>query len=222
MTLSTLASLVYSSFFDELSKLAAVKEKHVHDGVPITTNYKELINTLRPGDVLATKPNNFKIDAHLAQARQILGGSPHALWDHIAMYAGNKRVIHATKPLRSEGPPQIRNQTLDLVNQKNYDVYVLRPKLSEEDRLKAVDKARTALGLPYSVKNFIATALGLPLGNTPIINPSALTCPTLVSYSYPQLEINEEQKSRHQLLPVDIVNSKDFTPILAYSNPRSL
>lgn len=216
-----LSHIFWNGFLDEIQKTAAIAQRDLPDGVPISDSFAEFKKKFKPGDVFVSKPDSPGIKSRIIALRQFVGGNPHYRWSHSGLYLGNGKILHASIPLDGEGPSEVREESVDALNRGKLDVMILKPKAALDIRKSAISKAKKFLGLPYGTQHLVGVTLGLPLGNDPVEDPEALLCTAVPAVAYPQLEITKEQKSRLHLLPTDLINSDDFIAAAAYSQKKS-
>jgi hypothetical protein len=102
---------------------------------------QEIVDILKPGDILLTNSDlwmDFEIPLKLVGSR--------GDWTHTAVYDGHGKSIEA---LASKGV--VERPVEELVG-GNHHVRVMRPKYSEGGADKAIEYARSKVGMPYDFK----------------------------------------------------------------------
>lgn len=213
---------VYAGCFDELLKIAASKNRlsvsksrsgrrplSVHTLLKKDTegtlfkkhgasSLKELQAQLKPGDILLTRAVKPTIMSRLVSAVQ---GSEYG---HASLYAGNGQVVDTRV---NEGVFKTRLSEVYNKWGGGRDIRVYRPAVSDEDRAKAVEKAKSYVGTPYD--RLGALRLVLPAAKNKGVDAgkrTALICSQLITQAYPDLNV-ALKKHRDHVMPVDIAKS---------------
>lgn len=192
-----------AAFVDELLKIA---EHKTFDDV------KALEKTLRPGDILYTKPR--KVDGLAMKAfyaiEKRIQGSPYT---HVGLYVGDGKVVDAgawKHPRTGEGATKVNLVPLSRVADR-YSFKVLRVKTSPKRRQAAADYAKEQVGKDFNLKGMFR--LVLPFKGRAEerdrlrkdLNESFF-CSELVANSYEGQNLAKE-KHFHHVMPGDIHRS---------------
>lgn len=167
-------------------------KKHAGDELVV------LEKKLHPGDILLTRAVKPTLMSRLVSKVQ------NSEFGHASLYIGKGKVIDTRL---SEG---VFQTPLSEVHGKwggGRDIRAYRPDVSDEDRAKAVETAKSYVGTPYS--RLGALRLVLPAAENKGVSSGkkdALVCSQLITQAYPQLNV-AKGKHRDHVLPVDFAKS---------------
>lgn len=220
------ASVMLSSFLDELRKIAALHQDQVGD-VKIFQDPSSFASKLRPGDVIVTRGGGIGV-SKLISAFQKAKGMPEdkAMWTHAGIYIGDGKLRHSHLPVKGRGlgwSAKVRDHQIGTIQDLGADFLALRPDVSKEERQEAVDRSTKMLGKRFSIGALLRAGI-LPktawksreLKDTNL--PENVICTSVVGYSYPKIQFGPVLKSIHHLMPAEIVGSPKLTPIAALSS----
>ena len=186
------------AFADELVKLA---------GAPVVEKHQDFTKLLRPGDLLITKPRKTKglVDKAVRVALVGFQGTP---WTHVAMYAGNGRVIDANQtPWRGYDTPGIRNISMKTFSD-TYKARALRVRASASEKKDAVEFSKKQVGKEFNTAGLLRLALptwGEAKQRLRDENKDSLFCSEMVANAYPNVSFRN--RKTHHVRPVDIAIS---------------
>lgn len=141
-------------------------------------NWAAMRERLKPGDIFVSNFGKEGTYKHLINA---VSGST---WYHPALYHGRGATMEALDPSYDRWPLSTMGGDMDTV--------VLRPKVSQQDKLAALAASRAMKGTPYSsplenTKEGLAKLLGIS-ARAPKCPPGSINCHASVSRWYPKLE----------------------------------
>lgn len=160
---------------------------------------KDFQARLKPGDILLTRA------VHPTLMSKIISGVQHSDFGHSALYVGGGRVIDT----RNRGEGVIQTSLDDIYNKwgGGRDIRAYAPRATEEQRSRAIARAKELVGTPYNTLG--AARLLLPAAKNKGVDPGApkkVICSELIARAYPDLPFAAE-KHRAHVLPVDIAKS---------------
>lgn len=218
-----------SSFVTELTKIAKIEEDQIRPGTPVTDSIKKFRKLVRPGDVFLTKTPKPAMDTVSRGIRLAQGGGPKAHWTHAGIIKDKNTIIHAYDKIQrgKDGKYEFIGDDAQVFEHKikdfddmGRDILVLRTKSKNTEALKAVQRAEKMVGMDYNDMDLLRTLL--PSKRRGIwedrkkAEKDGVICTTVPAMAYHRTKIHPT-KSRMALKPLDIVNSKALTPVIAYS-----
>lgn len=163
----------------------AAKEAADYARVKNSTSFDDLLKQMKPGDVVfsrSTLTSKYKID--VKQMLQAGMGSRHY---HASMFVGGGRIAEHPGAGYKSWMPHMRTQL-----SRGEDVVVYRPKVSDEVKAKAVERAKGLIGRNYASSKEVLTTgfrslIGLPgkIGGTSPGSP--ITCVTVPQQGYKEI-----------------------------------
>lgn len=179
--------------FGDLSKMGGASSSEAYKSIAA------LKSQLEPGDILLTRAVKPTLMSRVVSAVQ---GTEYG---HSSIYAGNGKVIDTRV---KDG---VIETTLPEVHKEwggGRDVRAYRPRVSAEERKKAVEIARTFVGKAYDKAGALRMLLPAAKndGKGPTAGKEKLLCSQLVVQAYPKLNF-AQHKHRDHVLPVDISKS---------------
>lgn len=176
---------------NELEKIAEVE-------------YEKVEETLRPGDILVTKPKKLN-GIHHKLLRPLLKTFQGTDYTHAALYIGDGKIVDSGL---WKGKAKVTK-----VNLKNYidryNIKVLRVSDATKSEIKdAVEYAKKEVGKPFGTLKMLR--LALPTGKTskPRVRQELgkLFCSELVANAYPNQNFAANKHIQH-VRPVDLQKS---------------
>ena len=170
---------------------------------------KELEKSLKPGDVVLYGPSPVKATGLARVAQRAFDAGSSALqgeFTHSGIYAGNGKTIEA---FAGKGVGEHKLKDIG----KGRKITIIRPKLSEKTRLKAVENARSQIGKQYGLSVMLQNAKNLliPSKSKDSLKrkgtPTAYSCSTLITDSYRRAGAKVVDTDIDVAAPVDLVSS---------------
>ena len=199
-------------FEDGLLKIAEVKT---------VDSVEELKSTLKPGDILYTRPRENKGILHKAfyALESAFQGSPYT---HVGLYAGDGKIIDAgewKESPRGREATQVHEVDLKKFTDR-YNFKVLRVDAPTKIKRDAVDYAKNQLGKDFNFTGMFG--LALPFKGTAKKDDrvrkevaDSFFCSELVANAYSPLNIAAKKKLKH-VLPGDIARSSLTTEVARF------
>ena len=179
-----------------------------------------LEETLRPGDVLYTKPrkNEGLFNKLFYAVESRLQGSP---FTHVGMYVGDGKVVDSGdwRDAMKKGTFGVNEVPLEVFKER-YGFKVLRPDSTPEQRHDAVEYAKDRVGTPFNLRGMVRLVMPGKSERTGFEDRrdvESLFCSELVSNAYHDLNIAPDKKRRHNhVFPGDIAASDQVEEIAEY------
>jgi uncharacterized protein YycO len=190
-----------NAFVDELEKLAA----------PVFTEREELEKTLKPGDILYTRPK--KIDKlhhrvfYAVESR--IQGSPHT---HVGLYAGNGKVIDAGAWTKGEDSSMAVHKVPLKTFTDRYNFKVLRVDAPKQVRDEAIEFAEDQVGKTFNTRGMLRLVLPFQgkagkADRQRQADADSFFCSELVANAYHEVGLAKDKKLKH-IMPGDIAKSR--------------
>lgn len=177
---------------DQLTHTASVQPQHVARPVYLASNLEDLEGRLQPGDIILTKANDARTET-FSLGKQLWSGISKFFnkgndWGHAGLYIGNGRILHMYDKLYQNRFGQdrtVRIHQLRALANKQRDMLVLRPDVTEKEKQRAIQRAKLLLGATYGKWKFIRTGL-FPGSSDPNEIPEKIICSAVPAYAYPK------------------------------------
>lgn len=202
----------FSAFVDELVKIAQSESANV-------TSFQHRI---KPGDILLTSFDKAQpaLGAKLTLPERIFRSVSKRLQgdtEHSAIYIGKGKVIE-TAP----GTGAVMKPLPNMIGVQG-GVVAVRPYVEDDERYRAVQRAKELLGTKYSIPRLFRAGAA----NYVRLNPEKVgdrlkheyICSTLVGNAYDRVQFNEA-KPQDALMPADFYRSRN-TETVARLRPSS-
>lgn len=211
---------------ERLIKMASVQPNHVAAPVQLASTVDDLEGKLQPGDIVLTKANDaqtetFGLGKDLWSSISKLFNKGNE-WGHAGLYMGNGKVIHMYDKLyqnRFGQEKSVRIHQLRALANKQRDMLVLRPDVTEKQKQRALQRARMLIGAEYGNWSLLRT--GLFPGKSDINQvPEKVICSAVPAYAYPNINFREGAGYEY-VRPADFFDNPRLSQVLAYSSEQS-
>jgi hypothetical protein len=228
------AAAFISGYREVLEKYAAVEVgEQTYTEIPVSSNASDFQSRLLPGDILLFKPSN-QVGTSGSVAQNFIAGkglwgdikkmfNQGSDWGHAGIYTGDGKIIH-TYPKFQKGKvvhdprySKVRYHSVAaMMNNDKRDILVLRPSVSEAERQQAVERARTLVGMPFSIRDMVLSALAPGFVRGDLSENDGAICSAVVSYAYPSIRFRGDYSDR-VVRPSDLHHNDNVREIEAYS-----
>lgn len=196
-------------------KLAMITQDESLGTIP--TRFTDFVAQLQPGDIILSKSNSrAKGSKAYKTLRNFLNS--RTSWGHVAIYAGDNKVIHMYGDIYPGHPNfvagRIREHDISSFPREKNDLIALRPKVNQQTRAKAVERARAMQGIEYSYWDLVRA--GLWPGRKTKDPSGGLICSAVAAYAYPSIAWRGNYGKQYTR-PADFFKSDRVTPVASYS-----
>jgi len=212
------ANVVLEPHWKESQKTASLAELRDMD-LTVEKKTKKFLEHLEPGDIILTSANESKAGVGEKIWNTLSKITTGSKWTHAGIYVGEGKMLHSYEGIKSFGQyvpgskKKVRIHSVNSMAKLNKDMLAVRPDVKQKEREKAVNTAKTLVGIPYSDRNLYLAALGGGGIREEIVKkPKSSICTGILGFVYDKLDFRKG-KARKYLRPIDFLKSNQTTPV---------